>query len=245
MVLAIKIACRRIFSKKKKHIKIRRKNIFFIEPFVKIQPQHEIKSLSINEFIWGSTIFNNDNKQKVSLNTVYTYAEILHTQLKLNTLGYIKKNPLLYLYSTYCRQYLISKKKPIIFTELNFVTVSIPKTQVFFTICKKTPILIFTCGVIRIVMKLPEKSSKKKNIVLLNSIKFMWQSVKINKMKSFYLIFKKNFTIIKKIFQKYMKESTGVEYILYYPTINFGFSNFKKRSSVKKKLQKTRKYRAD
>lgn len=125
------------------------------------------------------------------------------------------------------------------------IVISTPKTQLFFTLLKKRVFLVFTCGIIRLVMQLIDKCSKKKKIVILNGIKFMWTSALNNFENTIKLKFKGNYSYIKPIFNKNTNESKSVDYIFYEPKLNFGFNDLPRRGSIKKKLRKKKKYKSE
>lgn len=229
------------FAKKKKKIfKIRRKNIIWTEKPLEVPVN---KSLSISEFIWSSVLNSDTLKKNLNAAMVFNYSEILNIESSKKQLIYNNSNEILmHYYSNYCSKYLLHNTFVDKIPNNDFVVVSIPKAQMFFTLNKTKTLLVFTCGVIRVVMHLLEKCSKKRKIVILNSIKFMWRSAQINFDGKYKLIFKKNYMFIKSIFQKNLKEAKDVSYILYYPRLNFGYNDFKKRGAVKKKIKKTKKY---
>ena len=78
-------------------------------------------------------------------------------------------------YASYCHSLTKYTSKFYSLNEhnLNSIIISTPKTQLFFTLSKNKPVLIYTPGVIRLVMQLLEKCAKKRKPVILNSIKFL------------------------------------------------------------------------
>lgn len=224
-----------IYKNKNKIFKIRRKKLNWFEKKTDLNLN---KSLTLNSYIW-STINKNLSLRTNLLPKVYveysSYLLLINKELSVTNI--------LNIYINYCSKVFSERKKSIPKRyNLNLIVVSIPKTQLFFTLSVNKTILIFTCGVIRIVMQLIDKCSKKKNIVILNSIKFMWSSSVINFEGNAKIKFKKNFSYIRTVFNKNYEEASSIDYILFEPKINFGYKDFKKRSSVKKKLRKKKKY---
>lgn len=230
-----------IYKNKNKIFKIRRKKLNWFEKKSDLSLN---KALTINSYVW-TTVYKNIKKRVNVLPQVYTnYSNSLITLSFVKTENLLQfNNTSLNIYINYCSKIVLENNNiaPKEFN-LNLIVLSTPKTQLFFTLFKNKTLLVFTCGIIRIVMQLIDKCSKKKNIVILNSIKFMWSSSLLNFNGGIKIKFKKNFSYIRMVFNKNYNEAKSVDYIFFEPKINFGFKDFNKRASIKKKLRKKKKY---
>lgn len=233
-----------IYKNKNKKFRIRRKNIKWLNSN---KPLFENQPLTISKYIWQNIY--SKTKQKVNfLNKIYFLQDdVIRTSNWADYDFSINKNIFINFYIQYCSAFLKSRVSKNIENEYDFnlIVLSTPKTQLFFTLLTQKVFLVFTCGIIRLVMQLIDKCSKKKKIVILNGIKFMWTSA-LNKFKgSAKIKFKGNYNYIRPVFNKNSEESKFIDYIIYQPKLNFGFCDLPKRSSVKKKLRKKKKYKSE
>lgn len=221
-----------ILKNKKKIFRIRRKKIHWFN----LPKSKEInESITISNLIWNCVQENFFLKKKFFF-VIIQVSYYVQTNLSIN-------DTMLNIYTTYMNKFINNRDvvKSVYLRTSNLVIISIPRTQLFFTLCKDKPFIIFTSGVIRVVMQLIDKCSKKKKVVIFNSIKFMWNLINSNYKDNFRIKFNKNFIYLKDVFSKIYRFNTKLDYILFEPKINFGKLNLNKRSALKKKLRKKKK----
>lgn len=239
---------------KNKIFRVRRKKVHWFD----IQFEKPHIKITVNKLLLNSIKSKKTYKNKILLHMssvldsyLIRLNRVITDQIKNENFQYKNILPLYSTYMNFIKSTVIrSSVTPEYIDKLNNLGIqgiifSSPKKQMYTVIINKSPVLIFSSGLMRLAMHLESKSSKKSKIVIVNSLKFIW--IMVNKLigeNYFFIKFIRNIMYLQTIFLQLEKANlqNKVTYIFFEPKIQFDTLNRHKRASLKKNLRKRKKY---